>query len=69
MYTIMNIRSSSDVRGAPVRNCLMFSNSLTLAIVSPTFLVSKYLNGRLNRCLNSLAPSITSILDVVWVNT
>ena len=69
MNTTMNITSSTDVNGAPVRKCLMFSSSLTLATVSPTLLTSKYLKGRARRCLKSLVLRVTSILLVVCVKT
>ena len=48
-----------------VINSRIWSSSLTLVIILPTFLLSKYVNGKENKCLNSLAPSFASILQAV----
>ena len=37
--------------------------------MSPTRLASKYAKGNFIKCSNNLAPNITSILLVVFVNT
>ena len=68
MYTIINTKSIIDDRGVPVRKDLIWSNSLTLATVSPARLFSKYFNGSENKCLNNLALNVTSILLVVCTN-
>ena len=44
---------------------LIWSSSLTLAIILPTFLFSKYVKGRANKCVKSFAPSFASILLAV----
>ena len=44
---------------------LIWSNSLTLAMILPTFLDSKYVKGSANKCLKSFAPNLASILLAV----